>query len=67
MPKRGKRTGPPPVKVGDTILVDGNPRVVTRLVGSRIYWKHRGGWDCYVYARSFGNRWRLPIKAANED
>jgi hypothetical protein len=68
---RGKRTGPPPVKPGDIIEVDKGggmkfqPYTVTRIVGSRIYFKSRD-WEAYVYARSFGRIWRLPIKTQED-
>lgn len=68
---RGKRTGSPPVKPGDIIEVDKGgrqrfePRTVTRIAGSRIYFGFRQ-WEAYVYARSFGRIWRLPIKKGDE-
>ena len=70
---RGKRTGPPPVDLGDVIEVDKGggrnfkPEKITRICGSRIYFKHRlSGTEAYVYARSFGRIWRLPMKRTDE-
>lgn len=71
-PKRGARTPPPPVQPGDIIEVDKgggknfSPQTVTRLVGSRIYFK-QGNWEPYVYERSFGRIWRLPIKGVSDE
>lgn len=73
MSKRGARTGPPPVRPGDVIEVDKGggknftPETVTRVVGSRICFTHRrSGTEAYVYARSFGRIWRLPINSEEE-
>ena len=63
-------TGPPPVEPGDIIEVDKGggrkfaPRTVTRLAGSRIYFQF-DRWESYVYARSYGRIWRLPIEGTD--
>lgn len=74
MPDRGARTGPPPVEPGDIIEVDKgggknfSPETVTRVENTRIYFLHRpSGTEAYVYARSFGRIWRLPIKPSEEE